>query len=297
MINKLKEKAFQILSGLTGSLLLKILPKNYIEKLRSKSIVWGFTHDHTFGDKIMMRLIGPYFWKNYYSASEENQRMMNRAHFWGSEAGKLWHEEIRKKYGSEELFRDEFLKRRENLTNMLQEFLNQFPGYYHSICEIGTGNGMYINYLCQLRLPGIQNWIGIDLNKEQITINQKLFCSSAIQFISVEALEWIDKNSEEGTIFLSVGTLEYFTQSELEEYFNFIKNKFEKAAIAIAEPVSFDLQKEFQSTPRGHTMFNHNYPYMLSNAGYQIYKAKNEFSNPEEGGNGSQLVSLIAIIN
>jgi hypothetical protein len=247
-------------------------------------------------DKIMMRIARPYFWKEYYGKTDLEIRQANRTQYWGSVAGNLWHEEIRKKYSSPRVFQDEFVARRESMTLMLERFINAFPGNYTTFCEIGTGNGLYITYLYDQYHRLVKKWIGIDLNSEQIRTTEKIYGHYPIKFISTEISDWVNTNEQDQVLFLTAGTLEYFTQTELEEFLLLIKTKYSVAAIALIEPVSFDLSTEHNSTPRGSIMFNHNYPYLLKKAGFNIFEMLSSPANPDDALNKSKLLSVIAYI-
>jgi hypothetical protein len=293
----MREKFFSIASPVFAPVFAKLLPQSYIRRLKNKSIIWGFsTQQYSLTDKIMMRLMRPYFQKEYYAKADTELRKVNREQYWGSEAGKLWHEEIRRKYSSPEAFQNEFLKRRETLTNMLDSFVKQFPGKYNTLCEIGTGNGLYIQYLFHKCQSSFDKWVGIDLNAEQIGINKELFKEIPIEFISMEVNDWVLNNKNTAPVFLTAGTLEYFTETELEEFFNNVKNSFRNAAIALIEPISFDLDTEQHSKPRGSFMFSHNYPWILQKLGYTIFKFESASAEPGNPENKNQLLSIIAYI-
>jgi len=289
-----KEKIFSILSPILAPVLYRVLPGKYVRTLKDKSIVWGFVPQKTgIMEKIMMRLMRPYFLKEFYSKSEPELRQANREQYWGGKAGKLWHEGIRKKYSSPEAFENEFVKRREPMTSMLGEFISDQAGKYSVLCEIGTGNGLYIHYLYEKYSSQFKKWVGIDLNAEQININKAVYKEKPINFISTEVGDWIKANSQESVLFLAVGTLEYFTQPELEEFFSQVKENHSNAAIALVEPISFDISLNKNSMPRGLYMFSHNYPFLLEKSGFRMYKS---VSNPAEPGNPENKNQLLSII-
>ena len=63
----------------------------------------------------------------------------------------------------------------------LQEKLSTQPEKYNTLVEIGTGNGIVLDYLSS-RFLEIERFIGIDLNEKQTKINQehyknKSFCT------------------------------------------------------------------------------------------------------------------------
>lgn len=84
--------------------------------------------------------------KIYHSAPEEEQRRLNREQFWGAKAGKRWHALKRNVYSDDEMFIKEFLRFRGPLARQISELLS-IDRRYRTICEVGTGNGMFLKYL------------------------------------------------------------------------------------------------------------------------------------------------------
>jgi hypothetical protein len=293
----MKEKFFSSVSYFLAPVLYRVLPQRYLRTLKDKSIVWGFVpQKSSLTEKIMMRLMRPYFLKQFYSQSESQLRQANREQYWGGTAGKVWHEEIRKKYSSPEAFENEFVKRRETMTGLLEQFILEFPGKFPIFCEIGTGNGLYIHYLYEKFTSSFEHWVGIDLNSDQISTNKKIYRNTPIEFISAEVGNWIEENVKSGTLFMAVGTLECFTQNELDEFFNQIKSTYTNAAIALIEPTDSDFTEQTESTPRGLYMFNHNYPYLLERAGFKIFRSLSNPAEPDNPENKKKLHSIIAYL-
>ena len=128
-------------------------------------------------------------------------------------------------------------------------------------------------------------------------MNQSIYKGTPIEFVSKEVSEWITLNDNTGTLFLTAGTLECFTQKELEEFLALVKASYAQAAIALLEPVSFDLATHTESTPRVLYMFNHNYPYLLEKAGYSVYALKSAAIETYDGNRHHQSLSIIAYLN
>lgn len=79
-------------------------------------------------------------------------------------------------------------------------------------------------------MPGL-NYTGIDINENQIKENEKRYSETGLKLLCCDPFTYIDQNSIDSTIFVAAGTLEYFSQNELE---NLLKNiKAENAAFGL----------------------------------------------------------------
>lgn len=144
---------------------------------------------------------------------------------------------------------------------------------FATICDIGTGNGLFLNYLAD-QLPEVQRFVGIDLNKEQLLENKIAFEGTKLEFAHEEVFDWIvHRKSDDGIIFVLSETFQFFTQNELEDLLSFISNGPSPIAVAITEPiVDFDLSTEFASIPRGNLGFSHNYPYLFEKHHFCVFR-------------------------
>ncbi len=204
--------------------------------------------------------------RQYYSKPDGEIRKLNREKFWGASTGKQWHQAKRESYNDP----GRFLKIRGILVSQLSELLSE-DSSYDTIIEIGTGNGMFIQHLSK-KFPDVKNFIGIDLNEEQILENKATYKDSNIHFVHDEVTDWVRKNDIQNSIFVSCGTFEYFTQTELQELLEFIQNTSRPSAFAICEPVNIDLSRELVSQPRGNIAFSHNYPYLFRCHHYGVFR-------------------------
>ena len=221
----------------------KILPKSYHVFFSDKN---GF----------LIEIIRNELNRLYYSKADEEMKRFNREKLWGSETAAKWHAQKRKEGRSKA-----FLKFRTPLVFQISKLTG-----LHTICEIGTGNGMFLEYLSE-QVPNIKRFVGIDLCKPQILENREIYKNTKLEFIYGEVTDWIN-TCENGTIFVSDGTFEYFTQKELQELVDFIYAKVNPTAIAIAEPTNLNLATEIISKPRKNIAYSHNYLYLFSK--YQV---------------------------
>lgn len=244
-----------------GRFLLKILPLSFISQCYYE-IFPGRESKGFFADIIKREIC-----RQYYLQSDEAIRRTNKEKFWGSGPGKDWHNFIKLLYTDREKFNKEFLSHRTHLISHISKLLS-ISNNYSVICDIGTGNGMLLNYLSK-KFTSVKKFVGIDLNKEQILENRITYKDIHLEFVHAEITNWIHTNGEKGTIFVSCGTFLYFTQNELQELFKAI-GQLSPSAVVLNEPVNLDLKTEIVSRPRGGLAFSHNYPYLLKQCGYHI---------------------------
>ncbi|CAH8284475.1 methyltransferase family protein [Mariniflexile fucanivorans] len=160
------------------------------------------------------------------------------------------------------------------LIDMLQEKLKNESINYHTLVEIGTGNGQVLEYLSS-RLIEIDNFVGIDLSIAQIERNKIDFeKNSKLEFLAIDGFDWLKKNGTSGMIIVtSRGVLEYFTESKLQELFDFLNELGHVIFIAI-EPtaIGHDFSKQPHSYPFGfESSFSHNYIRLFENSGFTIW--------------------------
>lgn len=179
-------------------------------------------------------------------------------------------------------YKNNFLKQRVPLVKFIKRFLKQKPNF-HTICEIGTSNGVFLDYLSkELQNTSIQKFVGIDINQKQIAENRAKYKENKLLLFKYsEAANWIRKSGKAGTIFIGCATFQCFTQEELELLLNLMKKRA-PIALGISESVNMDLKKDFQSSPRGNTFFSHNYPYLLKKYGYKTMGQTTQYHNPEK---------------
>jgi hypothetical protein len=171
------------------------------------------------------------------------------------------------------------------LFDLLQEQFLKESETYHTLIEIGTGDGKVLEYLSE-KLPQIKRFIGIDLSISQIDANKKVFDKNAnLEFVASDGFDWIKKNGQDHMIIVtSRGVLEYFTQSRLQEFFDLL-NKMGKIIFIAIEPTGLD--HDFIKNPNSEiygdeNSFSHNYAQLFKNSGFDIWhQSKILYSQPE----------------
>lgn len=272
---RLKQAWFAVFSDhpLTypGRALVAVMPRRTLARLQTDF----FTGNQTEG--LVARMIRAELNRQYYAKSEAEQRRINRERFWGGQAGAEWHETQRQRFAGGTLS-DEFLRYRAPLVTQLKE-LTAADARYTTLCEIGTGNGLFLQHLSR-ELHGIQRFVGIDLNRDQIARNRETYAGSALEFVGGEVDDWLRTQATGPTIFIAAGTLECFTEPELVELLKKIRALAVPAAVGLCEPVNIDITTATASAPRGNTMYSHNYPHLLQAAGFTRFRQHVEPIDP-----------------
>ena len=200
------------------------------------------------------------------------------SNYWGHEA-KNFHEFC------EDRFQRMFLNHDVEVIDALEEHLQSQE--LNQLYEIGCGGGQVIEYLCN-RMTSINHFTGIDLGEAQIEENRKNYHNPKLSFQTADAVEWIPKNAEARSIFLTNGgVFEYFLQEELESLFRHIASQRAPAAIVVVETIGsdHDLETEKDSLIYGREMsFSHNYPHLFREAGFTIAHQSERQGYPEDGG-------------
>lgn len=160
------------------------------------------------------------------------------------------------------------------IMDLLEEQFKNEDGKYNTLVEIGTGEGIVLDYLSD-RFPEINRFIGIDLSVSRIEANKKIFKKNdKLEFVVSDAVDWFKKNGHDHMIVItSGGVLEYFTQSRLQGFFNELNNIKKIIFIAI-EPIGVhhDFLKNPNSEIYGNeNSFSHNYEKLFKDAGFNIW--------------------------
>lgn len=265
MSNKIKHYFYQFLTGTVGNALVFLQPEK-AKKLSENRI--ALVHMNKDNLSLSERLIRATLMskskkiKDYDAIAEQNRE------FWiNHKATELFSE-------LEDTFNTDFLPHCTFIFNLLKKELVKESVKYHTIVEIGTGNGDVLNYL-STEFPEINKLVGIDLSNDQIEINKKRFASNKrLEFVAGDAFEWILQQGQSHTIFVtSRGVLEYFLEPRLQEMLKQI-NKLGKTMFIAIEPNGADHNFETQPDSQlyGHEpSFSHNYPKLFKNAGFTIW--------------------------
>jgi len=238
---------------------LRQLPVNYRRRLEARFF--------TGGSGLAGAILRADMDARYYAAGEDDQLRQTRA-LWGGAAGLAWHEDKRACFENDAAFRTKYLRFREPIVRSLDALLRA-DQRFTTLCEIGTGNGIFAVYLAN-RFPQLQSIVGLDLSAAQIEQNRDAYRGTAVEFQSGEALDWIERDGRPGTVIVACGTLECLTQAELEQLLRRIHDKLHPAVVALVEPINIDLETVQMSQPRGAMTFSHNYPMLVARNGFEV---------------------------
>ncbi len=188
----------------------------------------------------------------------------------------LWHQDSITAYHSavEERFNDWFLPHQAVVIDALEQDLARQPaGRFTTLCEIGSGSGLTLDYLAR-RLPssGVRQFIGLDLSPAQVAQNAERFPGA--RFVAADASAWIPAQAGPGWIFFCCGgVLEYLPQAALQTLFKHSARHCAPLRWVIVEPLdaAHDLATENSSRTYGfENSWSHNYLHLLREAGLQV---------------------------
>jgi len=175
----------------------------------------------------------------------------------------------------EDRFTNWFLPHHAVVIDALEQNLASLPpGRFQTLCEIGTGSGVTLDYL-QRRLAtrGITTCIGLDLSAAQVQVDAARF--PACRFVAGDATTWIPANANPGwIIFCCGGVLEYFPRATLERLFADTAARCAPVRWVIVEPLDLahDLSSDTTSRLFGfETTWSHPYPHVVRHAGLTVY--------------------------
>lgn len=150
-------------------------------------------------------------------------------------------------------------------------------GNYNRLIEVGCGAGRVLDH-CAAALPGVAQFIGVDINPAIIARNKVTFAQNPrLQFLSADASIWLQDTACAGTLLLTYGgVMEYFAAQTLTSIFTTMA-EHGPAAVALVEPV--DPDHDMANDPASHAFgqensFSHNHQKLLQAAGYEVVFCK-----------------------
>ncbi|MGB6220034.1 class I SAM-dependent methyltransferase [Haloferula sp.] len=185
--------------------------------------------------------------------------------YWSVDAGLNFHEVFAHR------FENHFLLRDVRLMPEIERLALSDPAY-QSLCEIGCGNGMVLDYY-RRHLPVFDHYIGLDLSHVEIEKN-RIRHDASLKFHTADAVEWIANESTDGIVFLTNGgVFECFTPDELTSLLDQARKGGGPVAFAITENIATDHEIEIDRMSHVYAAefsFSHNYPYLFRASGYRI---------------------------
>ncbi|MFS4457079.1 class I SAM-dependent methyltransferase [Maribacter sp. 2304DJ31-5] len=262
MKNKIRTIIINILSNTLGNLLVFLQPHKARE-LSKKGMTLVMKNDLSVKERLMRRAI--------LKKTEKKGNFKELAEF---------HENYWANKGAD--FFDANNKRLEHINlpfcdfifDLLGEELSKQNEGYHTLVEIGTGNGRVLDYL-STKFHGLDKFIGIDLSEVQTNNNTRYYKKNPkLEFVTSDAFDWVDKHGQGNTIFLTfMGVLEYFTEQKLQDFLIRL-NSLGKIIFVAIEPngINHDFVKNPHSQVYGtERSFSHNYPKLFKNSGFEFW--------------------------
>lgn len=158
----------------------------------------------------------------------------------------------------------------------LQKVVERNPGAFTNLCEIGCGNGRALKYYADV-LPSVRTFVGVDLSEKQILKNRELPQDPRITFVQGDGLKWMKEHASEGVIVATNGgVLEYSTEAQVLELFDWMARRTSPVAMMLVEPLAedFDLETEMHSRPYGAELtFSHPYQVLIRMSGLRLHHA------------------------
>lgn len=222
-------------------------------------------------DGLLVRIKKAVVREHYYLLDDESKMEFNKRYVWGSTGyGNKWHND-KMLDSCIEIMKERRMPLLCKITDIL---MNRGGQNYAILLETGCGNGTMLKF-CKDIFKNKFKYIGIDISQETINCTEDRFKDdNDLLFLCKDLFEYINDNEINNTIFLFCGTLEYFTQNDIEKFLQLLKNKANNVAIALFEPVEIDFDNVFESKPRGGFAYSHNYAYLLNKNGFKVEHLK-----------------------
>ena len=280
MKKKIQSAVYQFVNGsfgtviteTSGRLLVFLRPKKAIE-LSEGGMTIVFKNTMSIPERLMRNAIFKKLEKNH----DYNALVKLHKNYWTNKGTELFIE-------TKDAFENVFIPNWTFIFDELEQKLLNSTIPFHTMVEIGTGNGSVLNYL-RKKFPKIEKFIGLDLSAPQMDLNREKYKThSSLNFVAGDAVEWIRQYGQSHTIFItSGGVLEYFTELQLQVFLGEI-NKLGATIFVAIEPNdvnhNFALNPNFQIYGYERS-FSHNYEKIFTNAGFKIWHLSRKAS-PED---------------
>lgn len=265
MKSKLKSILYPILTGTLGNALVLLQPEKARQLSENRiALVHRNKNNMTISERLMRAALMKKLEKiqDYDAIAEQNRD------FWTNHKATELFSEL------EDTFTTDFLPNCTFIFELLKKELSNQSEEFHTIVEIGTGNGDVLNYLSS-EFPEINRFVGIDLSRDQIELNNiKFQKNEKLEFVAADAFDWVKEHGQSNTIFVtSRGVLEYFIEPRLQKFFIEI-NRLGKTIFIAIEPNGADHNFEINPNSQlyGHEpSFSHNYPGLFKKAGFDVW--------------------------
>lgn len=139
------------------------------------------------------------------------------------------------------------------------------------VVEFGAGNGDWLAYLAEA-WPKLQQYIGVDLAEEQMTLNRTRHPQLAFEASDLQS--WLSRQGGPNTIYVTnCGVCEYLSEATLRTVLAVAKAQSSGSLWFFVEPIAddFNLESDLHSRRQGHEFsFAHHYPHLLQENGSHV---------------------------
>ena len=148
----------------------------------------------------------------------------------------------------------------------IQNLVSTFPDQFHTLCEIGSGDGNFIKYLSQ-NINGINNFIGSDIPNPRIKEAKKEI--HEIEFHEMDILKFQNKFQEDGIIYLAANVFGNIVPSEMKEFLLIASNN--QTAITFCSRGLYN-ESDVDGIKREKKIgYDHNYLKLINHYEYKIF--------------------------
>lgn len=249
----------RLMKGLVGRMLIPWAP-NYSREIRESPFGGGWGH--------VGRLIRNGFYLRAVVERDFDLTQKFLLDFWESPESKGFFDNFPHRFESV------FLKHHSQIVDEIEQVSSGWSEMAPRIVEVGVGDGRVLAYL-ESQLEQFGEFVGIDVNREQIERNREAFSgNSKFTFSTENALHWLIRNPALGTvIYTNGGVFEYFSREQLLALFTELARSGRPCAVAVTETIAsdHDLEGEPESFHYGRELsVSHNYPEILKEAGFRV---------------------------
>lgn len=243
-----------------GMLLYKLSTVE-VQKIIQDNFSLGFDSS---SNKIWYRLMRFYLAQHNFDRGEQSQLMELHKSFWKGSRGRQFHEMTNKDPAN--VIKQDFIP----LIEAAEIGIKQYK--FRTLIEIGSGNGQVLHYMANRMGEIFEEFIGLDLNNEQVIINNDCNQNKKLKFVCCDVNEWLYRQNINDTLILTHrGVLEYFSEDMVNKLFCYLSDG--NNGVLLIEPIDqhHDLLKINNSFAFGYEYsFSHNYPSLLQKNGFKI---------------------------